>query len=65
MVSSEVHHILLKHLKKSVWCVCMKNWLLLPIQDNTNFYITDRSYFANAMRISTFCKILELIIKAN
>ena len=65
MVSGEVHHILLKHLKKSVLCVCMNNWLLLPIQDNTNFYITDWSYFANAMRISPFCKILELIIKVN
>ena len=41
--------------QKSVFCVCMKNWLLLPIQDNTNFKINDQSYFANAvMRISTF-----------
>ena len=23
--------------QKRAFCVCMKNWLLLPIQDNTNF----------------------------
>ena len=25
------------NISKSFFCVCMKNWLLLPIQDNTNF----------------------------
>ena len=45
--------------QKSALNVCMKNWLLLPIQDNTNFYINDRSYFANAIiRISIVCKTI-------
>ena len=42
MVSSEMRHTLIKHVKKSAFCVCMKNWLLLPIQDSKNFYITDQ-----------------------
>ena len=37
MVSSEVRHTLSQTSHKSVFCVYMKNWLLLPIQDNTNF----------------------------
>ena len=51
---------------KSVFCVYMKNRLLLPSQDSANFHINDRSYFANtAMKISTFGKALELMTKGN
>ena len=52
--------------QKSGSCLCMKNWLSLPIQDNANFQINDRSYFANAVvRISTYWKTLELMTKSN
>ena len=58
IVSSEVSHTLLKHLKKCLLCLYEKLVIISTIQDNTNFLINDwlfsKSHHENKYLLKNF-----------